>query len=184
MIDKIQFCIGSSVYSYLAGYKFGFISDMLLSLFLDVERETFWKYFFAFEKLECGPGLDKWPYIWTTVGGPGGRLNMFWSRPHSFLVTLVACKAESRTVLSFCEFEPIVTVVTKQVLFTVHMVRCNVLETLFPNPRQTSETVEPSHTVLRCYIGLRSSTVPPLLTNGFPIPMGFEILKIWQKSSR
>ena len=55
---------------FLFGRLFGFISDMLLSLFLDVERETFWKYFFAFEKRECGPGLDKWPYIWTTVGGP------------------------------------------------------------------------------------------------------------------
>ena len=28
-----------------------------------------------------GAGLDKWPYIWATVG-PAGRLNMFWSRPN------------------------------------------------------------------------------------------------------
>ena len=40
------------------------------------------------------------------------------------------------------------------------------------------------HSPTLLHIGLCSSTVPPLLTNGFPIPMGFQIPKIWQKSSR
>ena len=63
------------------------------------------------------------------------------------------------TVLPFCDF--CVTVVTKQVLFFVHIERRLHFRS---QPKLSSETVEPSHTAHRCYNEHWSSTVPPLLT--------------------
>ena len=74
-------------------------------------------------------------------------------------MTRIACEAESHTVLPFCDF--CVTVVTKQVLFFVHIERRLHFRS---QPKRSSETVEPSHTAHRCYNERWSSTVPPLLT--------------------
>ena len=64
---------------------------VLVALCRVLEWKHVEKKFFEFcpvlEKPECGAGLDKWQYIWRTVGG---RLNMFWSRPNS-LVTKDPC---------------------------------------------------------------------------------------------
>ena len=111
------------------------------------------------EKPECGAGLDKWQYIWRTVGG---RLNMFWSRPNS-LVTKDPCywywspvpynamHAKLRHVLwTNCYSHQ-----TGSLLLCTRHEQCNVVQ--FFQPQWTTpktETLVPLHNAPQC-------TTPP-----------------------
>ena len=86
-IFLFQLCGMQDVGRFTSGIWFVLVALCRVLEWKHVEKKKFFEICPVLEKPECGAGLDKWQYIWRTVGG---RLNMFWSRPNS-LVTKDPC---------------------------------------------------------------------------------------------